>query len=525
MIIFISAISSNTESFDRLENCDENIISYYLQVIQKYTRKFDSEDTNLYGRISTSRISRITRFSKVRKSNNDSYKRQNDEEIEEKNNIIEKLQYEISDLEMKNKEYLSELENLNALKESNVLLRNDLIKEKERNDRMQGEYEKMDEDKVKIIKNLEEKLKSINYKYEQLNEKNISLENELLSYKDLKMENVKLKNKVKDLHLIKEKDEKINELEIEIENKNNNIQRLNNDIESLNKKISQLTIDKFTLEEEKRKNINIQNQLNFELEEQKKQYKILDDKMKIIDTSINSRLSLNRVSRLSLNNNNNNNNNNNLDSTQINLEKIQYENEIESLNIENEELKTEIQKLKNNITEVNSEKNKLLGEKNLAILEKEKCLESFQQNELEKQNMQIEYEKNIKEYEKKINDIKSNYLIKEEEKDKEIMLLKEEIEKQKENESKIKELINKEEIDKMTIQCMNLKNENEELFERMQKEHKLIASAISNISSEIMEYKLNKNKTHKQKLDEIPKTWYELERKKNFPSIYYDDYI
>ena len=522
MIIFISAISSNTESFDRLENCDENIISYYLQVIQKYTRKFDSDDNNLYGRITTSRISRMTRFSKVRKSNNDSYKRQNDEEIEEKNNIIEKLQYDISDLEMKNKEYLIELENLNAIKESNVLLRNDLIKEKERNDRMQGEYEKIYEDKIKIIKSLEEKLKSINYKYEQLNEKFISLENELLSYKDLKMENVKLKNKVKDLHLIKEKDEKINELEIEIENKKNNIQKLNNDIESLNKKISQLTIDKFTLEEEKRKSINIQNRLNLELEEQKKQYKILDDKMKIMDSSINSRLSLNRVSRLSINNNNNNNN---LDSTQINLEKIQYENEIETLNTENEELKTEIQKLKNNISEINSEKNNLLGEKNLAILEKEKCLESFQQNKLEIQNMKIEYEKNIKEYEKKINDIKSNYLIKEEEKDKEIILLKEEIEKQKENESKIKESINKEELDKMTIQCMNLKNENEELFERMQKEHKLIASAISNISIEIMEYKLNKNKTHKQKLDEIPKTWYEIERKKNFPSLYYDDYI
>ena len=522
MIIFISAISSNTESFDRLENCDENIISYYLQVIQKYTRKFDSDDNNLYGRITTSRISRMTRFSKVRKSNNDSYKRQNDEEIEEKNNIIEKLQYDISDLEMKNKEYLIELENLNAIKESNVLLRNDLIKEKERNDRMQGEYEKIYEDKIKIIKSLEEKLKSINYKYEQLNEKFISLENELLSYKDLKMENVKLKNKVKDLHLIKEKDEKINELEIEIENKKNNIQKLNNDIESLNKKISQLTIDKFTLEEEKRKSINIQNRLNLELEEQKKQYKILDDKMKIMDSSINSRLSLNRVSRLSINNSNNNNN---LDSTQINLEKIQYENEIETLNTENEELKTEIQKLKNNISEINSEKNNLLGEKNLAILEKEKCLESFQQNKLEIQNMKIEYEKNIKEYEKKINDIKSNYLIKEEEKDKEIILLKEEIEKQKENESKIKESINKEELDKMTIQCMNLKNENEELFERMQKEHKLIASAISNISIEIMEYKLNKNKTHKQKLDEIPKTWYEIERKKNFPSLYYDDYI
>ena len=520
MIIFISAISSNTESFDRLENCDENIIAYYLQIIQKYTCKFDYEDnSNLYGRISTSRISRITRFSKVRKSNNDSYKRINEEEIEEKNNIIEKLQYEISDLEMKNKEYLSELENLNALKESNDLLRNDLIKEKERNDRMQGEFEKIVEDKIKIIKNLEEKLKSINYKYDQLNDKKISLENELLSYKDLKMENVKLKNRVKDLHLIKEKDEKINELENEIENKNNNIKRLNNDIGSLNKKISQLTIDKFTLEEEKRKNINIQNQLNLELEEQKKQYKILDDKMKIIDTSINSRLSLNRVSRLSINNNNN------LDSTQINLQTVQYENEIETLNIENEELKAEIQKLKNNITEVNSEKNKLLGEKNLAILEKEKCLESFQQTQLEIKNTQIEYEKNIKEYEKKINDIKNNYLIKEKEKDKEIILLKEELEKQKENESKIKESINKEEIDKLTIQCMNLKNENEELFERMQKEHKLIASAMSNISCEIIEYKLNKNKTYKQKLEEIPKNWYEIERQKNFPSLYYDDYI
>ena len=51
----------------------------------------------------------------------------------------------------KNKEYLSELENLNALKESNDLLRNDLIKEKERNDRMQGEFEKIVEDKIIII--------------------------------------------------------------------------------------------------------------------------------------------------------------------------------------------------------------------------------------------------------------------------------------------------------------------------------------------------------------------------------------
>ena len=59
----------------------------------------------------------------------------------------------------------------------------------------------------------------------------------------------------------------------------------------------------------------------------------------------------------------------------------------------------------------------------------------------------------------------------------------------------------------------------------MQKEHKLIASAMSNISCEIIEYKLNKNKTYKQKLEEIPKNWYEIERQKNFPSLYYDDYI
>ena len=217
MIIFVSAISSNTESFDRLETCDENLISFYLQIIQKYTNKFDSNDDN--NNTISGRVSRVSRVSKTRKSMIETYKRQN-EEIEEKNSIIDNLQMEISNLEMKNKEYLSELENLNILKENNSILSSDLFKEKERNDRMQGIFEKKDEEKEKTIKSLEEKLKTINYKHEQLNDKYILAQNELNSYKDLKKENEKLKNKVKDLHLIKEKDAKIQELVIEIENKN-----------------------------------------------------------------------------------------------------------------------------------------------------------------------------------------------------------------------------------------------------------------------------------------------------------------
>ena len=517
MIIFVSAISSNTESFDRLETCDENLISFYLQIIQKYTNKFDSNDDN--NNTISGRVSRVSRVSKTRKSMIETYKRQN-EEIEEKNSIIDNLQMEISNLEMKNKEYLSELENLNILKENNSILSSDLFKEKERNDRMQGIFEKKDEEKEKTIKSLEEKLKTINYKHEQLNDKYILIQNELNSYKDLKKENEKLKNKVKDLHLIKEKDAKIQELEIEIENKNINIKNLNNDKEILNKKIAQLTIEKFTLEEEKRNNLLIQNKLKSELEEQKKEYKILDNKMKSLETSIQTRISLSRISRLSVTNNNTID-----DTNDINLEQIQFENEIENLKYEKEELKSEIQELKNKINEINTEKNKILGEKNVAILEKEKCLESFQQNQLDKQNMQIKYQQNIKEYEKKINEIKNDYLIKEKEKDKEILLLKEEIETLKDNEIKIKETminINKEEIDKLTFQCMNLKNENEELFIKMQKEQKLLASAFSNIAFEILEYKTNKNKTKSQKLEEIPHSFYDIERKKNFPSVYYD---
>ena len=128
------------------------------------------------------------------------------------------------------------------------------------------------------------------------------------------------------MHLIKEKDAKIQELEIEIENKNINIKNLNNDKEILNKKIAQLTIEKFTLEEEKRNNLLIQNKLKSELEEQKKEYKILDNKMKSLETSIQTRISLSRISRLSVTNNNTID-----DTNDINLKQNQFENEIEKL--------------------------------------------------------------------------------------------------------------------------------------------------------------------------------------------------
>ena len=110
----------------------------------------------------------------------------------------------------------------------------------------------------------------------------------------------------------------------------------------LNKKIAQLTIEKFTLEEEKRNNLLIQNKLKSELEEQKKEYKILDNKMKSLETSLQTRISLSRISRLSITNNNTID-----DTNDINLEQIQFENEIENLKFEKEELKSEIQELKN----------------------------------------------------------------------------------------------------------------------------------------------------------------------------------
>ena len=100
MVIFISGISSNKEHLDLLEGCNENCISLYLSITEKYMQKYE--------------MTQPDERSSVTRKTNDGYKA-NDElyrELDEKTNLVNNLTKAKCELEINYKEVCDKLKNI-----------------------------------------------------------------------------------------------------------------------------------------------------------------------------------------------------------------------------------------------------------------------------------------------------------------------------------------------------------------------------------------------------------------------------
>ena len=521
MVIFISGISSNKEHLDLLEGCNENCISLYLSITEKYMQKYE--------------MTQPDERSSVTRKTNDGYKA-NDElyrELDEKTNLVNNLTKAKCELEINYKEVCDKLKNIQISNESVNQLQEELIKEKTKSNKIQSEFEEYKIISESKYKEAEEKIKTLTFKFNLTNDKLLSSESKLESYKQLSTENESLRTKLKGLSLLKDKEDYIEQLQKDLEGKKKIIDVLVSDKENLNAKIIQLTSDISSEQDKVRKNQQIQRELENEIEQLKLENKRIDDLLKK-DT-------MSRASILSAQNNNNDMK----ASTGINLGILgqeNFESEIDELHTQIAELKIQVNKYKETITQITNEKNVLQSEKDSLYFEKEKISNELQKIELEKQKIEIDYEGKVKQLQTEMLQYKtesstiassinesteiSNLKSQLAKKDELIKALQNKLDNRSDSDDFInnledndnipkKDKHNTSEIEKITNELNTYKKNEDDLKLQITREHELISSSFYELALQFVRLKEANDMTSAQNQS---KTWLELERRKNFPN-------
>ena len=515
MVIFISSISSNKESLDNLENCDNDLIALYLNIKEKYTKQND-DYSNIENNIEEGRIDQ-----NIKQQIEDLTK-----EIEDKNNKINNLIKLNNELDSKYKDALLQIESAKENEENNSNLKEDLMNEQTKNSTLTNELNELKYENESLKKKLEEEKKSLTFKLNYTQEKLISAESKLENFKALKSENEKLKAKLKEFSLLKDKEIIISEKEKKIESLNKLIETITNDKESVNKKNADLLEQVFKLKEDLRMKNNIIKKLESSNEGLQSENKRMDNllKQKEMKTVSSKNLDISednikKESGITLSEINKIPNNQN------------FEKEIENL-------KQELETYKDCLNSINSEKDKLSNEKDKIYFEKEKCLNELQQLKLEKQKKDNENEGLINKLKNEISQLKSgtNNSIdtKTNSNNDEISTLKNTVNRQQEIIEALKSRIENEDdiFDNLKDKNDNNNNdeinkyiqENKNLKNRIVQEHELISSSFYELALQFMKLKANESEIESNKIGfGKKKTWLENERKKNFPSQFYSN--
>ena len=260
MVLFLSGISKNRESINRLDDCNDQAVMIYFNVQQKYSNKFNNDDEN---------------ENEENIGDNKDLENQNIQisllceklknEIQDKNRTILELQSHYDELENKYNISNKELDHLKNVTDAEFLAKEDLINQQILNDSLNNEINELKITNNNIKNEYESKIKALNYKLSVSNEKIVEVQLETEKYKSYMKENQRLKEKINLLNSYKDTDKKLAEYEKIINGKNDLIQELTkekNKIQdkniSLIKELSQLKQDIFNLEN---KNLSLENEL------------------------------------------------------------------------------------------------------------------------------------------------------------------------------------------------------------------------------------------------------------------------
>ena len=275
MLLFLSSISKNRESFDKLDMCTNENLSLYISIQEKYTTKFNDNDGQSEKASSESLYNNeneaVLLCEKLKK------------EIQDKNKAILQLQSNYDMLENKFNTCNKELTHLKEISDNEFLAKEDLLNQQILNNSLKNEIKELKLTNENIKNEYESKLKTLNYKLNVSNEKMISLEQEIEKYKDYVTENERLKEKIKTLNSYKNTDKKVLECEKIISGKNDLIQELTkekNIIQDKNilliKELSELKQEIFNKENNKIKAENELRKVQNEFKELKQSEKNLN---------------------------------------------------------------------------------------------------------------------------------------------------------------------------------------------------------------------------------------------------------
>ena len=263
MVLFLSAISKNRDSINKIDDCSDEAVMIYFNIQQKYSTKFNNEEENEENDdMNNNDINNIENKNMQINLLNEKLK----DEIQDKNKTILELQAHYDELEHKFIQNNKELTQLKNITDVEFSAKEDLINQQILNNNLNNEIKELKLTNENIKKEYESKIKALNYKLSVANEKIVEVQFECEKYKTYLTENQRLKEKINLLNSYKDTDKKIAEYEKIISGKNELIQELTkekNKIQdkniSLIKELSQLKQDLFNLEN---KNLSMENDLN-----------------------------------------------------------------------------------------------------------------------------------------------------------------------------------------------------------------------------------------------------------------------
>ena len=281
MVLFLSAISKNRESINRLDDCDDQAVMVYFNIQQKYSNKFNNDDENENDNedntddnkdLENQNIQMTLLCEKLKK------------EIQDKNRTILELQRLYDELENQYNLSNKELTHLKTMTDTEFLAKEDLINQQILNDSLNNEIKELKITNTNIKNEYESKIKALNYKLNMSNEKVLEVQMESEKYKSYIKENQRLKEIINELNSYKDSDKKITDLEKIINGKNDLIQELTKDKNkiqdkniSLIKELSQLKQDIFNLDN---KNLSLENELR-KIKDEYQEMKLGQNQMKI----------------------------------------------------------------------------------------------------------------------------------------------------------------------------------------------------------------------------------------------------
>ena len=262
MVLFLSAISKNRDSINRIDDCSDEAVMIYFNIQQKYSTKFNNDDENDENEENTETNKDLENQNLQISLLCDKLK----SEIQDKNKTILELQAHYDELENKYTQNNKELTHLKNVTDAEFLAKEDLINQQILNDSLNNEIKELKLTNANIKKEYESKIKALNYKLSVSNEKIVEVQFESEKYKSYMTENERLKEKINLLNSYKDTDKKIAEYEKIIGGKNELIQELTkekNKIQdkniSLIKELSQFRQDVLNLEN---KNLSLENELS-----------------------------------------------------------------------------------------------------------------------------------------------------------------------------------------------------------------------------------------------------------------------
>jgi len=300
LLIFLSAISSKVDVFlDKLEVVEDKYIHLYCSISDKYLVNINDQTIkNNIDEYRTNRTSNIQKsnsdikdYNKLLKNISDLERENNS--LKEHNNILEK---KYSDLEIKHREALRDVEFLRNSNKKNMQVQEELLKDSMLTTQLKTQLSQKDIEIADIKSDYEFQIKSLEEKISTLNDKLEIYRDRISNLQSLSNENEKLKIKIKELNLLKEKQVEYEDLIINMESKNRMIDSSIKDKQSLFNQLEKINSDLLAEKEKCRRLENDRKRIEADFIETKNELSRIEKQLKISEAQLHNFQNLKRNS-------------------------------------------------------------------------------------------------------------------------------------------------------------------------------------------------------------------------------------